>query len=90
VAREHSHAHDYDIRGAVLSGIFIVNDGSKPLTYRAGDIFVGPAGAATPRRSAGRARRSWWGEVLGRRRFVDEMSPERAIFGWSRSIDLDL
>ena len=31
------HAHDYDIRGLVLSGIFIVNQGDKPVTYRAGD-----------------------------------------------------
>ncbi len=38
------HAHDYDIRGLVLSGIFIVNDGGKPVTYRAGDIFNVSAG----------------------------------------------
>ena len=38
------HAHDYDIRGLVLSGIFIVNDGGKPVTYRAGEIFDVPAG----------------------------------------------
>ena len=40
----HCHKHDYDIRGLVLSGIFIVNQGEKPVTYRAGDIFDVPAG----------------------------------------------
>ena len=38
------HTHDYDIRGLVLSGIFIVNQGDKPVTYCAGDIFDVPAG----------------------------------------------
>ena len=28
----------------MLSGIFIVNDGGKPVTYRAGEIFDVPAG----------------------------------------------
>jgi uncharacterized cupin superfamily protein len=28
----------------VLDGIFIVNQGEKPVTYRAGDIFNVPAG----------------------------------------------
>src|SRR5262249_18368032 len=40
----HGHVHDYDIRGLVLDGIFIVNQGDKPVTYRAGEIFVVPAG----------------------------------------------
>ena len=55
------HAHDYDIRGLVLSGVFIVNDGGKPVTYRAGEIFDVPAGAATPKRSALRGQGLWWG-----------------------------
>jgi quercetin dioxygenase-like cupin family protein len=40
----HGHVHDYDIRGLVLDGIFIVDQGEKPVTYRAGDIFVVAAG----------------------------------------------
>ena len=28
----------------VLSGVFIVNQGDKPVTYRAGEIFDVPAG----------------------------------------------
>jgi quercetin dioxygenase-like cupin family protein len=40
----HGHTHDYDIRGLVLSGILIVNDGGKPVTYRAGDVFNVSAG----------------------------------------------
>ena len=40
----HGHTHDYDIRGLVLSGVFIVDQGEKPVTYRAGDIFNVPAG----------------------------------------------
>ena len=50
------HAHDYDIRGLVLDGIFIVKQDDQPVTYRAGDIFsvsggrrhteeIGPEGA---------------------------------------------
>jgi len=39
-----SHAHDYDIRGLVIDGIFIVNQSDAPVTYRAGDIFAVPAG----------------------------------------------
>ena len=38
------HAHDYDIRGLVLEGIFIVKRNDQPTTYRAGDIFDVPAG----------------------------------------------
>ena len=40
----HGHTHDYGIRGLVLSGVFIVNQGDKPVTYRAGEIFDVPAG----------------------------------------------
>jgi quercetin dioxygenase-like cupin family protein len=40
----HGHTHDYDIRGLVLSGIFIVNQSDAPVTYRAGEIFDVPAG----------------------------------------------
>jgi quercetin dioxygenase-like cupin family protein len=40
----HGHTHDYDIRGLVLSGVFIVNQGDAPVTYRAGDIFDVPMG----------------------------------------------
>ena len=40
----HGHTHDYDISGLVLSGVFIVNQGEAPVTYRAGDIFFVPAG----------------------------------------------
>jgi|HubBroStandDraft_6_1064221.scaffolds.fasta_scaffold571571_2 quercetin dioxygenase-like cupin family protein len=50
------HVHDYDIRGLVLDGIFIVTQDDKPVTYRAGDVFdvsagkshteeIGPSGA---------------------------------------------
>lgn len=38
------HVHDYVIRGLVLDGIFIVTEGDKPTTYRAGDIFQVAAG----------------------------------------------
>jgi quercetin dioxygenase-like cupin family protein len=38
------HAHDYDIRGLVLDGVFTVIRDSKPETYRAGDVFAVPAG----------------------------------------------
>ena len=40
----HGHTHDYDIRGLVIDGVFIVNQGEKPVTYRAGEIFNVPAG----------------------------------------------
>lgn len=39
-----AHAHDYDIRGLVLDGIFIVAQDNKPVTYRAGDVFFVVAG----------------------------------------------
>ena len=40
------HAHDYDIRGLVLSGTFIVTQGDKGVTHYAGDIFAVPAGTS--------------------------------------------
>ena len=40
----HGHVHDYDIRGLVLDGIFIVNQGEEPVTYRTGEIFDVPKG----------------------------------------------
>ena len=39
-----AHAHDYDIKGLVLDGIFIVAQDNKPVTYRAGDVFFVVAG----------------------------------------------
>jgi quercetin dioxygenase-like cupin family protein len=39
-----AHAHDHDVRGLVLDGIFIVAQDSKPVTYRAGDVFFVVAG----------------------------------------------
>ena len=38
------HVHDYDIRGLVLDGIFIVQQDDQPVTYRTGEIFAVPAG----------------------------------------------
>ena len=38
------HVHDYNIRGMVLDGIFIVTQGDQSITYRTGDIFAVPAG----------------------------------------------
>lgn len=38
------HAHDYDTRGLVLDGIFIVAQGDQPVLYRAGEVFAVPAG----------------------------------------------
>ena len=38
------HAHDYDIRGLVLDGVFIVKQDDEPVAYRAGEIFAVPAG----------------------------------------------
>ena len=40
------HAHDYDIRGLVLSGTFIVISDGKGATHHAGDIFAVPAGTS--------------------------------------------
>ena len=38
------HVHDYEIRGMVLDGVFIVTQGDESVTYRTGDIFAVPAG----------------------------------------------
>ena len=38
------HVHDYDIRGLVLDGIFIVVLDDRSDTYRAGEVFAVPAG----------------------------------------------
>ncbi len=38
------HAHDYDIRGLVLDGIFAVWQNERVTHYRAGDIFDVSAG----------------------------------------------
>jgi quercetin dioxygenase-like cupin family protein len=38
------HTHDYDIRGLVLDGIFIVKQDDELMIYRAGEIFAVPAG----------------------------------------------
>jgi quercetin dioxygenase-like cupin family protein len=51
-----AHAHDYDILGLVLDGIFIVTQDNKSVTYHAGEVFsvfagkshteeIGPQGA---------------------------------------------
>jgi quercetin dioxygenase-like cupin family protein len=39
-----AHAHDYDIRGLVLDGTFIVKQHDHAVTYRAGEVFAVPAG----------------------------------------------
>jgi quercetin dioxygenase-like cupin family protein len=38
------HAHNHDIRGLVVDGLFIVRQDGKAATYRAGEIFTVPAG----------------------------------------------
>ncbi len=38
------HAHDYDIRGLVLDGTFIVIQDGESVPHRAGEIFAVPAG----------------------------------------------
>jgi quercetin dioxygenase-like cupin family protein len=38
------HAHDYDIRGLVLDGTFIVWQNQQAAPYRSGEIFAVPAG----------------------------------------------
>jgi quercetin dioxygenase-like cupin family protein len=38
------HAHDYDIKGLVLDGVFIVYQDGNPATYRSGEVFAVPAG----------------------------------------------
>ena len=42
----HGHAHDYDIRGLVLDGLFIVNQNDRPVAYQAGEIFAVAAGTS--------------------------------------------
>ena len=42
-----AHAHDYDIRGLVLDGIYIVKEeGDRAVTYRPGEVFAVAAGRA--------------------------------------------
>jgi len=38
------HAHEYDIRGIVTAGTFIVWQDNKPASYRPGEVFAVPAG----------------------------------------------
>lgn len=38
------HAHEFDIKGLVLEGIFIVKEDDRPTTYRAGEVFAVAAG----------------------------------------------
>jgi quercetin dioxygenase-like cupin family protein len=38
------HAHEYDIKGLVLDGVFIVIQDGQPAPHHAGDIFAVPAG----------------------------------------------
>lgn len=38
------HTHDYEIRGLVLDGIFIVTQGERATTYRPGEVFIVAAG----------------------------------------------
>ena len=38
------HVHDYDIRGMVLDGVFIINQDDQSVTYRAGEVFAVQAG----------------------------------------------
>jgi quercetin dioxygenase-like cupin family protein len=64
------HAHDYDIRGLVLSGIFIVNDGGKPVTYRAGEIFDVPAGRSHTEEIGAEGAKIVVGIAIGAERFV--------------------
>jgi quercetin dioxygenase-like cupin family protein len=37
------HAHDYDIRGLVLDGLFTVRQEGRAESYRPGEIFAVPA-----------------------------------------------
>ena len=59
----YDHTHDYDIRGLVLSGVFIVNQGEQPVTYRAGEIFDVPAGRSHTEKIGAEGARM----VVGRR-----------------------
>lgn len=38
------HAHDHDIRGLVLDGLFIVRQNDQPVSYHPGEIFAVPSG----------------------------------------------
>jgi quercetin dioxygenase-like cupin family protein len=38
------HGHPYAVRGLVLTGAFTVIEGSKPTTYRPGEVFAVAAG----------------------------------------------
>lgn len=38
------HAQDYDVRGLVLDGIFVVREDDRPTMCRAGEIFAVAAG----------------------------------------------
>lgn len=40
------HGHDYDVRGLVLAGAFIVIQNDKWTTYQPGDVFTVAAGLA--------------------------------------------
>jgi quercetin dioxygenase-like cupin family protein len=60
----HGHTHDYDISGLVLSGVFIVNQGEAPVTYRAGDIFFVPAGRSHTEEIGGEGARILVGKRL--------------------------
>jgi len=40
------HAHNHDIKGLVLDGLFIVRKGGKAAAYRAGEVFAVAAGTA--------------------------------------------
>jgi quercetin dioxygenase-like cupin family protein len=40
----HGHAHDYDIRGLVLEGTFIVIRDGEGVPHHRGDVFAVPAG----------------------------------------------
>jgi quercetin dioxygenase-like cupin family protein len=59
----HGHTHGYDIRALVLDGVFIVNQGEAPMTYRAGDIFFLPAGRSHTEEIGGEGARI----VVGRK-----------------------
>ena len=39
-----AHCHDYNIRGVVLDGLFVVTQEGQAVSYRAGEIFAVPAG----------------------------------------------
>ena len=41
-----AHGHPYAVRGLVLAGAFTVIRDSKPISYRAGEVFAVPADCA--------------------------------------------